>query len=62
MRYLLLLVGFLSLALGLYTVCYGPTDARENGELLVVAGTIFFTGGAVAIDVVQQLKQGKNQV
>lgn len=61
MRYLLLVVGFLSLALGLFAVCYGPSGGRENGELLVLAGAIFFSGGAVGTDVVEELKRGNNK-
>lgn len=60
MRLLLLVLGFLLLAIGVYTVAYGPGGAHQNGVLLVQAGAIFFAAGAVAVDVVEAIKRRGN--
>ncbi len=61
MRFLLLVLGFVALALGIYAVIFGPSGAHQNGVLLLQVGAIFFTGGAVALDVVEALKNRDNR-
>ena len=57
MRFLLLVVGSLLLALGAYVVAYGPGAAHPNKTLLVQIGAVFFAAGAVAVDVVEAIKR-----
>lgn len=60
MRFLLLVLGFLLLAIGIYAVAYGPSGAHRNGVLLIQSGAIFFAAGAVTIDIVEAIKRRGN--
>jgi len=57
MRFLLIVLGVVLLALGIYTVAYGPRDADQNGVLLVQSGSIFFAAGAATVDLVEAIKR-----
>ena len=61
MRFLLLVLGFVALVLGIYAVIFAPSGAHQNGVLLIQTGAIFFTGGGVALDVVNALKNRNNR-
>lgn len=57
MRFLLIVLGFLLLAVGVYAVAYGPVNAHRDGSLMVQVGAIFFAAGAIGIDIVAVIKR-----
>ena len=56
MRYLLILVGLLSVLLGSGIIAAGPANASPPGSLFVEAGAVFLAVGLATVDIVEAIK------
>ena len=56
MRYVMIVVGLLSVLLGSGIIAAGPANASPPGSLFVEVGAVFLAVGLATVDVVEAIK------